>query len=268
MKSILLTSSSSSSSPSTPSTSSFDSQVSINLSLPPVESKKKSTNNNNSSAVLVKCSGDDDESASDSVVDKRQYKLLAFANKNQVIKRKSLTRDDDDDDKLLICEDLCSNNNNNNNKKISSDRWSMENNQSSVNDDDSFALKLESHLIDNIEFESDESDNQARRKISADAINPSSTSSKLLSLRKKNGTSLVFQRKTVCGPQQQQPHYQELEAENLNKRQSFHWPYKGVVTSHGNKFNKSRHYSWYDDACNYTRQPIEEEYENSVSYFK
>jgi hypothetical protein len=202
-----------------------------------------------------------DESASDSVVDKRQYKLLAY--KNQVIKRKSLTRDDDEDDKLLICEDLCSNNNsNNNNKIIKGSGWSMENNQSVVNDDDSFALKLESHLIDNnIEFDNnDESDNQARRKINLE--NPSTASSKFLNLRKKNGTSLVFQRKN-CGTQQQ--NYQELEAtENLNKRQSFHWPYKSVVNNHGNKFNKSRHFSWHDDACNYT-QPIEEEYENSVS---
>ncbi|KAG5679460.1 hypothetical protein PVAND_009025 [Polypedilum vanderplanki] len=115
--------------------------------------------------------------------------------------------------------------------------------------------------------------------------NNQKTATKLINLRKKNGTTLIFQRKNHSQPkqqcQQQQPaalvsasEYQELKKESFKKRQSLQWPYSVVsnnttnntTTSNNNKFdNRNRHsytssLPWYD-----SRYPnaIEEEFENS-----
>jgi hypothetical protein len=108
--------------------------------------------------------------------------------------------------------------------------------------------------------------------------NPKTAATKIINLRKKNGT-LIFQRKSCSQPKQhqQQPssaasEYQELKIESFKKRQSLQWPYSVVAnntTTASNKFDsRNRHsYSssssqWYD-----SRYPnaIEEEFENSVS---
>lgn len=262
MKSILLTSS-----PSSSSTSTSSSNSNNNLSLL-VGSSCSSSNNIISKSHSRKYQNDDDDKDKDNsvnetvvVVDKQEFtnKLLSHSNsKSQVIKSKIIAKDND---KIRRSD----------NKNIFSntdyERWQkkINNNLSDVNSD-CLSLNLENHpLIDsNSEVVGNESDNQSRGKINATAANSTAatTTTKLINLRKKNGTALIFQRKISSQQQKSNCEYQDLEIESFKKRQSLQWPQKTVANNHNN--TKTRHYSWYD-ACNYTREPIEEEFENSVS---
>lgn len=101
------------------------------------------------------------------------------------------------------------------------------------------------------------------------ANSTSSTATKLINLRKKNGTTLIFQSKNYSQQSQQQStsenhcEYQELEIESFKKRQSLHWP-KSAISSHSKSY-KSRHYSWHDPHY-FSQHSIKEEFENSVSF--
>lgn len=256
MKSILLTSS-----PSSSSTSTSSSNSNNNLSL--LVGSSCSSHNR-------KYKSDDDDSVNETVVvvDKQEFtnKLLSHSNsKSQVIKSKIIAKDND---KLRRSD----------NKNIFSnadyERWQKKNNNNLNGDVNSecFSLTLENHpLIDNNSEIGNESDNESRGKIIATtntvantAAAAATTTTKLINLRKKNGTALIFQKK-ISSQQQQKSNceYQDLEIESFKKRQSLQWPQKTLANNHNN--NKTRHYSWYD-ACNYTREPIQEEFENSVSF--
>lgn len=89
----------------------------------------------------------------------------------------------------------------------------------------------------------------------------SGKSAKLINLRKKNGTTLVFQKKPNAPRHQKANEYQELES--LKKRRSLpQWPNTGSADNSDTN-NSSRH-SWYES--DYYPRAIEEEFEeNEVS---
>lgn len=269
MKSILLTSS-----PSSSSTSSSNSQSSSN-NLSPLLSTVESCNNKSNRKVYKSVDDDDgdDNDVSDKDIDcvnetdildgKEEYnanKLLIHSNnKSQVItsNNKIITKDND----KLVKKNIYMN--------ADYERWKRNNNVD-VNESDCFSLNLENFpLIDksNVIVNDVSDNNYLKGKIIAansttSSISPSST--KLINLRKKNGTALIFQRKVSSNNSHSSCEYQDLEIESFKKRQSLQqWPQSN---NNSKKFNKTRHYSWYD-ACNYTREPIEEEFENSVSAF-
>lgn len=258
MKSILLTSSKSSSN---------------NISLSSVGShnhRKINSNRHDIGGVDDDNDGDDGSGVSvTETVDKEQYnnnnKLLSHSNniKKQVIRNKIIAKNDDKLKRVSSSSSSCGSDNNKNNSE--DQRW-LKNNKNtisdnnisggnSVNKNESLSSDLENYpLIDNNVILNESDSNQ---KTSTTAT------TKLINLRKKNGTTLIFQRKncsqtkqaTVAGSNE----YQELEIESFKKRQSLQWPYSVV----SNRFDsKNRHYSWYD-----SRYPhaIEEEFENSVS---
>lgn len=260
MKSILLTS------PSSSSTSTSSSNSNNNLPLLVGTSCSNSINNSHNRKYKSDDDKDTDNSVNESVVvvDKQEFtnKLLSNSNtKSQVIKSKIIAKNND---KLRHSD----------NKNIFSnadyERWQKKNNNNNLSDvnSDCFSLNLENHpLIDKHIEIGNESDNQSRGKIIATATaahSAAAATTKLINLRKKNGTALIFQRKISSQQQKSNCEYQDLEIESFKKRQSLQWPQKAAAINHSNN-NKTRHYSWYD-ACNYTREPIEEEFENSVSF--
>lgn len=86
----------------------------------------------------------------------------------------------------------------------------------------------------------------------------SGKSVKLINLRKKNGTTLVFQKKSNTQRQQKANDYQELES--FKKRRSLpHWPNTGFADN--SDTNSSSRHSWYDS--DYYPRAIEEEFEES-----
>jgi hypothetical protein len=140
------------------------------------------------------------------------------------------------------------------------------------------SLNLESHpLIETNNVIAHERDNLSSR---GEKLIPSlvtqvnsttpTTATKLINLRKKNGTTLIFQRKNCSQHSQQQQtqvdcsEYQELEIESFKKRQSLQRSYKSAVTNHVKSYKSRHHYSWYDPH-HYSQQSIEEEFDNSVS---
>lgn len=129
-----------------------------------------------------------------------------------------------------------------------------------VSSDYYYSLNFESYPLietNNVIVNESDNSNYCRREenlIPSAVTQVNSTSTKLINLRKKNGTTLIFQRKNSSDCSE----YQELEIESLKKRQSLHWPNKSAIPNH-TKLNRSRHYSWHD------QHSIEEEFENSVS---
>lgn len=250
MKSILLTSSSSSDS----STSSSNSQTSNNLSL-----LAESYSANEDTA------GHDDEIGTEESLTETFFvenKLLAQSGSNtkkQVIKNSKIIAKNDDKltrgDRNIYSDIECEK------------RW-----QKATGDvnSDYFSLNFETHpLIDANNVIVGEGANLSSRgaKLIPTVVtqaNSTSSASKLINLRKKNGTTLIFQRKNCAQPANDCSEYQELEIESFKKRQSLNWP-KSAIPNHA-KSNKSRHYSWHDP-CNYAQHSIEEEFENSVSNF-
>lgn len=89
----------------------------------------------------------------------------------------------------------------------------------------------------------------------------SGKSAKLINLRKKNGTTLVFQKKPNTQRHQKANEYQELES--FKKRRSLpQWPNTGFADN--SDTNNSNRHSWYDS--DYYPRAIEEEFEeNEVS---
>lgn len=83
---------------------------------------------------------------------------------------------------------------------------------------------------------------------------------KLINLRKKNGTTLIFQKKS----KQKANEYRELES--LKKRRSLQqWPNNAGSTNVADARNSNRH-SWYDP--DYYPRAIEEEFDDfDVSFF-
>lgn len=238
MKSILLTSSSSSSS-----TSSSNSQTSNNFSL--------SVSNNNDNSKINRNRNYICDSVNENVDDDNNEitnKLLKQSNiKNQVIKSKVSAKDNDKLNHVFNSSD---------NENI--ERW-QNNNLIDVKSD-CFSLNLENYPLIDDNVIGNKSDKHSREKINASAP---TTSTKLINLRKKNGTSLIFQRKNCSQQTKLNCEYQELEIESYKKRQSLQqWPQQKSFAN--NNKNKARH-SWYD-ACNYpSRQSNEEDFESSVS---
>lgn len=262
MKSILLTSSSSSES----STSSSNSQTSNNLSLL-AESYGVEENSEIFKVDSVKEILDDDESLTETVL--VDSVLLKQCNiKKQVIKSNKFSSKNDA--KLKRSD-----------RNIYSDIKCEKRKEKTASDvsREFFALNLESHpLIETNNVIVNENDLSSRgEKVIPSVItqvnSTSSTATKLINLRKKNGTTLIFQSKNCSQPSQQQlptpencGEYQELEIEieSYKKRQSLHWPpYKSAISNPAKSY-KSRHYSWHDPRI-YSQHSIEEEFENSVS---
>jgi hypothetical protein len=83
-------------------------------------------------------------------------------------------------------------------------------------------------------------------------------STKLINLRKKNGTTLIFQKKS-SGAQKHQKANEYQELESFKKRRSLQqWPTAGF-TSNSDTSNANRH-SWYDK--DYYPRAIEEEFDD------
>lgn len=251
MKSILLTSSSS------------NSQTSNNLSLL-AESYGVEENSEIFKVDSVKEILDDDEGLTETVL--VDSVLLKQCNiKKQVIKSNKFSSKNDA--KLKRSD-----------RNIYSDIKCEKRKEKTASDVSSefFALNLESHpLIETNNVIVNENDNLSSRgeKVIPSVITQvnSTSSTKLINLRKKNGTTLIFQSKNCSQPSQQQlptpencGEYQELEIESYKKRQSLHWPpYKSAISNPAKSY-KSRHYSWHDPRI-YSQNSIEEEFENSVS---
>lgn len=249
MKSILLTSSSSSDS----STSSSNLQTSNNLLL-----LADDYNNKEHSAEIFK-----EESAQEILDGSDEETIFRDIFKKQKIKSNKSIKSDDN--KLKRSD------------RIESEKQQWQKTTHSDVNSDYYSLSLESHPLiakNNVIVDNESSDNLCSSRgeklipsVVTQVNSTSTTATKLINLRKKNGTTLIFQRKN-CSPQQQQQtpadfsEYQELEIESLKKRQSLHWPlYKSAISNHA-KSQKPRHYSWHD---NYSKHSIEEEFENSVS---
>lgn len=250
MKSILLTSSSSSDS----STSSSNSHTSNNLSL---LAESYTVNEDSHSETFGE--GSAEEIGDDCLTETLfvDNKLLGHSGSNikkQVIKNNKIILKNDDK-KLKRSE-----------RNIFSDiecekRWQKA--PGDVNSD-YFSLSLENHpLIDTKNVIGSESDSlSSRGKLIPTVVaqaNSTTSATKLINLRKKNGTTLIFQRKNCSQPPTSDcSEYQELEIESFKKRQSLNWPYKSAIS------NKPRHFSWHDP-YHYSQHSIEEEFENSVS---
>lgn len=255
MKSILFTSSSSDST-----ASSYNSQISNNLSL-----LAESFNDEESRSEKLEEDGSAEKFGNDGLKEKIfvDNNLLDHSNiiKKQVIKNnKSSSKNNDKlkkSDKNVYLDIECE------------QRWQKA--TSDVNSD-YFSLHLENHpLIDpnNVKIINESDNFSSRGKVipTQTTSSPTTSATKLINLRKKNGTTLIFQRKN-CSQQAVVDciEYQELEIESLKKRQSLHLPYKSAQISNHAKSDKSRLYSWHDP-YNFSPQSnsIEEEFENSVS---
>jgi hypothetical protein len=269
-------------------------------------------NNNNAHKNDIDENDDDDGGGGGVIetIDKEQYnnRLLNHGNnlKKQVIRSKIISKNDDklkrvsastlsnsgseNTNKNSSCEDHqqrwswktnANNNKNNNNTSVSHTSNIIRHNSSGDNilsdsnndvNDESLSESLENYPLIENNVIANESDS-----------NKTTSATKLINLRKKNGTTLIFQRKSFKTQQTTHPQsqsqtslsstsvtaaaneYQELEIESFKKRQSLQWPL-GVVSNNHHKFDsKNRHHSWYDSRYQHA---IEEEFENSVSFNK
>jgi hypothetical protein len=203
---------------------------------------------NNSANVhrVKRVNGDENNESVGESIDQEQFnsKLLSHSKlKKQVIKNKIIAKNDE---KV---------------KRTSSDKISSE---------DQRCLKSKNIISNTSDSESNLEDHPliAKSVNSDESYANGKATAKLINLRKKNGTTLIFQRKSCITQQNksQQPisanENQELQIESFKKRQSLQWPNN---VSANNKFdNKVRHHSWYDSRNTYA---VEEDFENSVSKY-
>lgn len=180
------------------------------------------------------------ESVADSI-DTEHFNKVFSNSKKQVIRNRCSVKSDVD--KLRrATSDVCVGKSASSDQSVDQRRSIKAQSDNNNSESDYF----ESHpLIGDTNKASFDTDNQANGK-----------ASKLINLRKKNGTTLIFQRKSSAPKHPKANEYQELES--YKKRRSLQqWPSTGLATK-ADASNANRH-SWYDS--DYYPRAIEEEFD-------
>lgn len=178
-------------------------------------------------------------SASDAdSVDTEHYSKVFSNSKKQVIRNNNRCSVKSDVDKLKrVASDVCDG--------------------KSATSDQSRSIKAIKAQSDNNNSESDYFESHPLISDSIASADSDVKASKLINLRKKNGTTLIFQRKSSAPRQHPKANeYQELES-HKKRRSLQQWPSTGL-TKKADASNLSRH-SWYDS--DYYPRAIEEEFD-------
>lgn len=234
MKSILLTPK-----PSNNNQLSVGSQVRKNESSIPNHQHYLHLNINNTTTTATTTTT---ESAAESI-EKEHYNKLFSNSKKQVIRNRCSVKSDVDKLKRVTASDVCDGKNSISDTSVVDQRRLIKTQTSDNNSDSDFFENRPLIVESKISFESE---NQSNGK----AV-------KLINLRKKNGTTLIFQRKSNAQKHPKANEYQELES--FKKRRSLQqWPNTGFASKIDTN-NANRH-SWYDSDY-YPPRAIEEEFD-------
>lgn len=174
--------------------------------------------------------------------EKEHFNKLFSNSKKQVIRTRCSVKSDVDKVKRVTTIDTCDGKNTSNDIKNDEQRRLIKLQTSDNNSADTEYLENHPLIVDNNITEE------------SDSLETGGKATKLINLRKKNGTTLIFQRKSSA---QKTNEYQELES--FKKRRSLQqWPNTTASANKPDTQNTNRH-SWYD--ADYYPRAIEEEFD-------